>query len=426
MELPERIKHLRVSLNTKDCGHLLRESQFVFSYDRDDVNQATVSLLQPPTTMIYRDNALFPVIDQNLPEGYLLGQLRERFRKQALTPMHLLALMGDNAIGRLGFHRNEGDLGPPPGAALTKESLLKTAYSPRTFAALVDAYIGVGFGVSGMQPKVMIPDRSTVPIPSLIVKAGSDAYAGICANEFLCLSAAQRAGISTASASLSDDGQLLVLDRFDLEPDGTRLGFEDIAALMGLRVRDILSDRKYLGSYQAIAEVLRQIQLPAESLHQFFEQVAFSIMVRNGDGHLKNYGVLYGGSPRMPRLAPMFDVLTTSIYRYERISGGADLEDKTLALKLHRGDRTKAYPVTADLLRFARDVCGVTRPQEVLERLADSMSATLMEARHDERIPKDLLPQMAEAWGTGLQYALEAKRGVAEEEKATPKRRRKP
>ena len=34
---------------------------------------------------------------------------------------------------------------------------------------------------------------------------------------------------------------------------------EDIAALAGLRVRDILSDRKYQGSYQRIAELLRDV-----------------------------------------------------------------------------------------------------------------------------------------------------------------------
>ena len=37
-------------------------------------------------------------------------------------------------------------------------------------------------------------------------------------------------------------------------------------------------------------------------------------MVRNGDAHLKNFGVLYR-SCNEKRLAPMFDVVTTSIYR---------------------------------------------------------------------------------------------------------------
>jgi serine/threonine-protein kinase HipA len=86
---------------------------------------------------------------------------------------------------------------------------------------------------------------------------------------------------------------MLILDRFDMvmTADGAleRLGFEDIAALAGQRVRDVLSDRKYHGSYQRIAELLRQLQLHSDNLHRFFEQVAFSVMVRNGDAHLKNF-----------------------------------------------------------------------------------------------------------------------------------------
>jgi hypothetical protein len=76
---------------------------------------------------------------------------------------------------------------------------------------------------------------------------------------------------------------MLVLDRFDMvthaDRQTERLGFEDIAALAGLRVRDILSDRKYQGSYQRVAELLRQLQLHSDNLHRFFEQLAFSVMV---------------------------------------------------------------------------------------------------------------------------------------------------
>jgi len=66
-----------------------------------------------------------------------------------------------------------------------------------------------------MQPKIMVPDRPTIPIPSLIVKAASPANPGLAANEFLCLSAARRAGIEVPGFDLSDDGQLLLVDRSD-------------------------------------------------------------------------------------------------------------------------------------------------------------------------------------------------------------------
>jgi serine/threonine-protein kinase HipA len=255
----------------------------------------------------------------------------------------------------------------------------------------------------------MVPHRTTAPIPSLIVKAGSPAYPGLAANEFLCLSAARRAGIDVAPFALSDDGQLLVLDRFDIaeHDDGRleRLGFEDIAALAGLRVRDVHSDRKYHGSYQRVAELLRQLQLPSGNLRRFFEQVAFSVMVRNGDAHLKNFGVLYRSASQV-WLAPMFDVVTTSIYRFSRYPGGPEVEDRTLALKLFAGRHgSRTYPTTEELHDFGRRVCGVSQPARVLQAIAVAMRQTLEAARGDERVRAELLGKLETAWEGGLGYA---------------------
>ena len=289
--------------------------------------------------------------------------------------------------------------------------MLQLPFTPQVFAELISAYLSTGAGIAGVQPKIMVPDRAAIPIPSLIVKAAGPAYPELAANEYLCLSAAKKAGITTPNLALSDDGQLLVLDRFDLIEDNQRLGrierlgFEDIAALAGLRVRDTLSDRKYQGSYQAIAELLKQLQLPRENLFRFFEQVAFSVMVRNGDAHLKNFGLLYR-SARDAWLAPMFDVVTTTIYRYTRYEGGPELEDRTMALKLFSGrHQTKTYPTTDELLTFGRKVCGVTKPKAVLERIAQGMLKALGDARGDDRIPGDLLASMGKAWEKGLAHA---------------------
>lgn len=176
---------------------------------------------------------------------------------------------------------------------------------------------------------------------------------------------------------------------------------------MGLTVRDTLSDRKYRDSYQQVASALRTINLPAEDLQAFFGQVAFSVMVRNGDGHLKNYGVIYGADKR-PRLSPMYDVVTTAIYRYARLSGGQDLEDKTLALKLFAGrNSSRVYPTTEELLRFGREVCGVERPGQIVRTIAQALAETLQSVTGDERIAGDLLAQIGSMWGHGLQYARE-------------------
>ncbi|MFT7772274.1 HipA domain-containing protein [Roseateles sp.] len=184
-----------------------------------------------------------------------------------------------------------------------------------------------------------------------------------------------------------------------------QLGFEDTAALAGLRVRDILSDRKYQGSYQRVAELLRQFQLHSSNLHRFFEQVDFSIMVRNGDAHLKNFGLLYRSREDV-WLAPMFDVVRTSIYKYTQSPGGPELEDRTLALKLFAGKhQTKSYPTTDELVDFGRRVCGVAQPADVIARIAEAMGKTLDEAKGDARVTAALWAQMAQAWEEGRAHA---------------------
>lgn len=402
--LPERIRQLQVEIAGPVRGQLLHHSVYEFRYTDTDPAQPSLGLLMPPQTPTWQAGDLFPVLDQNLPEGDLFMRLRQRHPKQPLTAMHLLALAGRNGIGRLGFWLADQPTPPDP-PPMSRQALLATRFTPQVFDDLVRAYLSTGAGIAGMQPKIMVPDRATVPIPNLIVKTGSEAYPGLAANEFLCLSAARQAGVLTPDFDLSDDGQMLLIDRFDIDDQGRRLGFEDIASLMGLRVRDVLSDRKYQGSYARIADVLKMLRLPAADLARFFEQVAFTVMVRNGDGHLKNFGVLYSDATDI-RLAPMFDVVSTAIYRYTRYTGGPELEDQTLALKLRSGrHQGRGYPTVDELLRFGREVCGVSQPAQVLQRLAQGMAQALAAAQRDERIPRITLQAMAGLWQRGMGYA---------------------
>ncbi len=102
----------------------------------------------------------------------------------------------------------------------------------------------------------------------------------------------------------------------------------------------------------------------------------------------------------------MFDVVTTSIYKYARYPGSPELEDHTLALKLFAGKRqTRAYPTTEQLHDFGRRVCGVSQPGRVLETIAQAMHQTLADAKDDARVPAPLLAKMQAAWEPGLQHA---------------------
>jgi len=401
----EKIKLLHVDVAGKHSGQLLQQSGYEYRYLSADETQPVVGLLMPPTTMTWKDGDLFPVMDQNLPEGDLFNRLRQHFPKQAMTAMRLLALIGNNGIGRLGFFQPDR-VRLTAAVPISRETLLSTPFSERVFSDLIAAYLSTGIGVAGMQPKIMVPDRATVPIPNLIVKTASSAHPGLAANEYLCMRAAARAGIEAAHVELSHDGQMLLVERFDLALDGKRYGFEDVASLMGLRVRDTLSERKYHGSYQKVAELLGFITQSRQDLQRFFEQLAFSVMVGNGDAHLKNFGVLYHGRANDIHLSPMFDVVTTRIYRYQRSPGGPELEDHTMALRLLSGKsrRSKTYPLPDELIRFGREVCHVAEPHQIIGRIAQAMAETLEASRTDERIPAELRQKMHDVWQSGMAY----------------------
>jgi serine/threonine-protein kinase HipA len=344
-------------------------------------------------------------MDMNLPEGYLFQRIVERAGKSALTKMHLLALMRDNGVGRLGYWQHD-DAAPRQAKPISRETLMRSA-AAKVFEQLVDAYMGQSIGVAGVQPKLMLPSRASIPVPDLIVKTAGADFPGLVANEYLCLSAAQAAGLQVPVFALNDDASMLLIDRFDLEDNSRRLGFEDIAALMGLRVHDRLSNRKYLGSYEDVAEVVRLMggRHVKDNLARLYEQIVLSIMVRNGDAHLKNFGLLYD-DPAHPWLSPLFDVVTTAIYRVER-PGGVQDTDRTMALKLRRGKRgaSRAYPTTEELVAFGRECCAVREPMEAIRRIAEGMRDTLVAAASDERIGRELWTPMREQWFIGAAHA---------------------
>jgi len=108
----------------------------------------------------------------------------------------------------------------------------------------------------------------------------------------------------------------------------------------------------------------------------------------------------------------MFDVVTTSIYKYQRFEGGPELEDNTMALKLFAGAKgSKTYPRAKDLMDFGRRVCGVSDPAAVIHRIAQGMSQALAKSRIDHRIAVLLHDQMSAAWQSGLLLAREVGRG---------------
>jgi serine/threonine-protein kinase HipA len=130
---------------------------------------------------------------------------------------------------------------------------------------------------------------------------------------------------------------------------------------------------------------------PPAALEQFFAYLVLSVLVRNGDAHLKNFGVLY--DDQRTWLSPLYDQVTTTIYTYEP-PGGFESVDRTMALKLRRGGRSgeasrvRSYPTLEELQAFGRDVCGVYQPAAVVARVHNGMRQALVLASRNCAVPE--------------------------------------
>lgn len=354
---------LQVATPEGDSGRILASAgDYLFRYHENIEAKAAISLLMPVRFDEYRHRELHPIFQMNLPEGYVLEQLRNRLAKVAnVDPMLLLALSGSSSpIGRVAVSSPQVDAllarQQFPGEKL--EEILAWDGAEDIFAGLVDRYI-LRAGISGVQPKVLVPEhqdstpqRFTSKTSDLIIKSGRGEFPGLAINEFLCMSVAREVGIAVPEFYLSDNRKLFVMRRFDRDQQLDPIGFEDMAALMGLA-----AEQKYSKSYSAIAKAIRLFCPPEHmqsSLAQLFAIVTLSCIVGNGDAHLKNFGLLYSDPTRRDaRLAPAYDIVNTTAY----------IPGDVLALDLV-GNKS-LFASRQGLLDFAQ-ICDVVRPEEII------------------------------------------------------------
>src|SRR5215475_2339730 len=216
----------------------------VMAYIPDVAPENLVSLTMPVRTESYLwDDELHPVFRMNLPEGYLLQVLQEEFGPHiGASPVALLSVIGRIMVGRLKV--------APPGAVLDEPAkpievaeLLKGDNSEEAFSNLVREH--ARSGVSGVLPKFLDTEtghggmgphkKATLLTHQHIIKGSSARLPFATANEHLCMKVAAKV-TEAARTELSQDGNVLVVHRFDVDKNGEPFrGMEDFCALLGLR-----------------------------------------------------------------------------------------------------------------------------------------------------------------------------------------------
>jgi serine/threonine-protein kinase HipA len=196
---------------------------------------------------------------------------------------------------------------------------------------------------------------------------------------------------------LAEDGLALVVDRFDLRPNGTYRGFEDFCVLNARR-----TDEKYRGSYEAsimkrFAEFANSSHV-GEDLERLFTLIVINCALRNGDAHLKNFGIVYDDVEGEARLAPVYDLVTTSVY----------LPKDSLSLTLNG---TTKWPSAKELQRLGetRMSGSPARVRGILERIADAIATTSTSLRtyiNDHEEFGEIGGRMLQQWEQGIATSL--------------------
>jgi serine/threonine-protein kinase HipA len=212
--------------------------------------------------------------------------------------------------------------------------------------------------------------------------------------------------LCAAKTEVSDDGQALVVHRFDVDENGQPYwGMEDFCSLLGLRPA-----AKYETTWERIARAVRD-HVPGSQRLETFRQMSTMLLLtyalRNADCHAKNLALRYTSRADV-HLAPAYDMLTTCVYApYQHNPPGIEFMGK------------KTWTPGKNLQKFIAATFGVPLREQtqIIESISDAVAdvgAQVQEAMKTHPDFDDIGKRMLLAWSEGIRglrdkrvYALE-------------------
>ncbi len=307
-------------------------------------------LMMPLNAQIYRFPGLPRGTFHGLP-GLLADSLPDRFgnalidtwlatqgrRPESFNAVERLCYMGARGMGALEFVPAQG---PEPRAtgrieidalvALASDVLrerggLKASFRSVARQNALNDILRVGTSAGGARAKAVIAwNPQTNEVRSGQVDAGSGfsywllKFDGVSGNrdreledpkgygaiEYAYALMAQAAGITmTECRMLEENGRRhFMTRRFDRTDDGGKLHMQSLGALAHF---DYNQAGAY--SYEQTLQVMRQLELPMVALEEQFRRMAFNIVARNQDDHVKNIAFRMDREGRWS-LAPAYDL----------------------------------------------------------------------------------------------------------------------
>lgn len=268
-----------------------------------------------------RHQRLHPVLSNLLPEGALRELIAQSLKVHVDNEFRLLSYLGEDLPGAI--------VAVPTTPEDVPDYVLNAHDKARvvTFKPLAQ---DKKFSLAGVQMKFSMKEkdgRYNLPkgdaLGDWIIKTPSTKHKFVPLNEYSTMSLASLVGIdipeikligldkldNLPQINLPEEREAFAIRRFDRAED-RRIHMEDFAQILVKYPHE-----KYdSANYENIAKVIYDFSGDAlADAQQFARRLLVNILLANGDAHLKNWSFLYADQ-KTPRLAPAYDIVTTSVY----------------------------------------------------------------------------------------------------------------
>jgi len=279
--------------------------KYILEYKNFDLSNS-ISLSLPNTQKFYiTEYDFIPYFESFLPEGYLFEVFKNYLTKEYgyIDDFLLFSFLAPNIEGRIRYGK-----GKETEIEFELDFILENDTND-TFNYLLNVFLQKN-AISGIQPKTvaLLKDKEKVNLKNYIIKTWGDEFPYLAENEYISLKTLEFAGIKIPKIYLSKNKKFLVVERFDSENQG----FEEVLSIMGKTGKF-----KYSGSYEQVAKTIYQYLSNPKEMQEFFKLIVMNYLLKNGDAHLKNFGLLFSDDLSEIRLSPAYDVVTTTAYIFK-------------------------------------------------------------------------------------------------------------
>ncbi len=302
--------------------NLLLNNENIASFKQDGKNylldyrnlelKNSISLSLPNLKRFYTWEHRFPpYFEMYLPEGYLYEVFKNILTKEYgyIDDYLMFSMLCVNIEGRIKFQSNFKQL---DFSVFDIDEIINND-TQDTFSKLLNTFLDKN-AISGIQPKTVaiVKEKDSILTKEYIIKTWGDEYPYLAENEYFCMQAVKKAGVDIPNIKLSKNKKFLLVENFTFK-DSKTYGFEEVLSLM-----DKNRDNKYQGSYEQVSKVIMQFcSNKTKAMKQFYKTIVMNYLLKNGDAHLKNFGLLFSKDFSTIEYAPAYDIVTTTAYIFK-------------------------------------------------------------------------------------------------------------